>query len=1384
MALRETINYSVTGQWDGEFSASTRTSDGGKWLSTTMSSNQIIVDAMPNETYSMRTGSVDVKYKNENTLECKVINVSQDPKECKCVARGGMPTCSPSTVTLPQTGLTNDVTITVTAACGSLSSIIVNYQNGETPWATVTSGGTALNRTITISSVGAYSTANASRSFTISVMNTGVESCSSIITVTQPGPACDCDAISPFSLSVSSISTTGMAAGTVMATYTNNNNCGNVSATIQKANGTQESMICSNGDVILTNAIPETTSVSTITYTIRIFYNSVECTAFTTTQQALSCNCPSDLNVSTPYKNNNIPRIGVGNEWFHIKTFLLPENSSYTKECLNALKVYIYPHPGQFLPTGTTNTKVEFTTETPAPGHTYKGIKVYIRNVSENTTSSSGRTANNDCYLVMGDMPYSCSTFSITQDGDGCGCGAYAPISQVLRTIPQSGLPANTLVATYRETSLTCPTAITATITVGGTSTTLVCSNGEISLPSAIGANTLSFPLTHTVSIKYGNNECTTYNIRQTNVVACSCISTDNPGGQNSDFYKIINEAIPSSGIGNTYRNVFIGYLNPSKFNEDCELSVEYVSSNPTGVNGVDAYISTSPGIYPDDGSSCIIVNISVKNVSQNEEVNPRQLYFSLKVANTVCSMITITQNGQIECTCQSFIENGLIKIINRYFTNSQYSDKLIASGSTNGCVGTLAASVQDCDFVQDFYVVTEEEKEIIDGVEVVINTKFKWYISLSENSGLDRNCSLFFKYINSAGQEQDCTDHFQFIQGNNYCDCPVVPEINLTGTTIDGKNYVYIHYNIETDIFTGITLSKLQSGYMCQYIIAECEDDWCIPYTYYSSQSNSVRMALKTYRNDTGAPRITTIKFYAISNPYDTNKRTANVIQERRYESEEDILKEGVTYNFCGYCGEFTLTQLEDTECTCDGFSVKYGYERELSVGTGYTSFYATIPRCTTEEDFSVVFIDDNDDEITMPSDFIEDYYFLIDRNSNPSSNTLLINFHIKQNNTGSDRHVRFKLLYIADNGNTCQKIYTITQYTCRCEDLIEENERETIVEYDDIEAYVFIGCPAPWGNDGYQCGIDSTAYSITLTDEYGNPASYGWINSVVKNDTICVTYTFNLSANNSTQARTAYFKVNIDGMDCNEMFSLKQKGYTPPCNDCELIIEECAGISSRYLTLDDTDIGITYTLASISNCLCFSVRKLWCSCTANWLTITSGQTITATLNETTTDDRSAVITIKFLDDNNQEVNANCNVNITVFQHGTAPLQCGCSDVSSYDGSNMTIYNESPRPDGTYYISINRGERRKKIGEINWYGGMPECLTYATSNNQSESLILEVEEDNRRLFNIFVSTPDSGSRTTAAAAIAIVDRSYNPIRQCDTSSWVSRFLEFYIIDN
>ena len=1401
MALVENIEYSVTGQWGGTFTATTNTSDGGNWLSATMTADKIIVSAEPNPTYSTRTGSVTIKYNTveSNELVCKVINVSQNPEGCVCTEGGGLPVASPTAVTIPQTGLTDPITVTFTASCGNISSISVNNPDDpdSRPWATVTSGGTSLNRTVIISNVGAYTVTDGRRRLSIAATNTGVDSCVGGVTLTQYGPGCDCNSIAPTSMSISSIPDSGLATGRVIATYTHSNNCSNVTATLKNtATNAQYELLCSNGNISLIDAIPVSTASGSTPFNLKIYYNDVECTAYTVNQSAVNCpGCLSWTETTSSSEKSNIPRAGVDNDtWFYVTTFRAQWSApfEYPDSCFEGTIVRPIIHQGQFL----TDVKVERDMETPAQGVELYVLRVYVKNVPANTSTSPRTT---DCRIWTG--PSECLDFNITQDGDGCGCSTYYPYrfnyDASGRKIPQSGLPANTVVATYTTADTTC-SAITAVIQLGntGATTSLTCSNGEIKLTSAIPANSTEDNVKYVVRISYGSTSCASQSMYQSGVSNCQCLSpsVDTYG----DFMYTVGE-IPQSGVGDTWKSVYTAYIDPTALTEVCydKVRLEYITSSPDAVSNVDLEYTIVTGSWspaPSTTITCPVLTVKLKNVPQNQAESRRTYFFGFIVNETVCGFMTISQAGLKPCNCNYFIEHDLIRVFNTAFSNGAHNHVLIASGNTNGC-GSLEADLQNCEFMSAT-VETSAITVTIDGQVIEIDKNYYWYADIEANTGYSRNCSLYFTYIDRSGNVQDCTQYFMITQSSDFCDCPIVPTINETAT-IDGENKLSGYYTVTS--VTGVSLSLYPNDgsgyrYMCQYVLGESDAEWCSAYTSYNAYYQGLDINIKAKRNTTGAIRTATIRYFSLCNPIGTQygHSTTHIITENTNYSKFWIDGQGYNYTECADVGTLVITQQVADPCTCQGFGLRESYIRDIDVERdhNYAVWGFDVPSCIdNESSFTYSFIDESGNTISQPS-FISDVYTYFD--TIPSTMyTIYASFD--ENETVDERTIRIKITLTVDGGTTCEEIVSATQRGCNCsQDVFSGSVQDIYVNYNNTYAYGIIGRKV--------CGIeDCSSFTVTMYScLMDGPMTYDWISfDRIDDYGVSCRAWFRLNENNTSSARKACFMVSVNGMDCGYIGSVTQGAYVDPCTDCQKI--KCPmQIGSKYCN-NDTDIDSYFKVADINTYKCGSsygpcteVAKLGFELVGNgwgtsWVSAytNSNQTeLYAAVIEANgnSNARSAIVMVKFLkSDGVTEVLPGCSGECYIRQDGTVIPTCNCNSVS-YDSNHMTIdWTGTTTFDGQYYtLTVPKDGLLHKIGYIAWNDGLPDCLSYTTIDQSSGDLSLTIQENaNRTLFDIYAQALTTGTNSTAASSIVRIDNRTS--QECSTPEWVTKYLQFVI---
>ena len=354
------------------------------------------------------------------------------------------------------------------------------------------------------------------------------------------------------------------------------------------------------------------------------------------------------------------------------------------------------------------------------------------------------------------------------------------------------------------------------TDTSGGNKVVQVC-------PSSRNTDT-SIDRTATVSVTAtcGNDTCNSSAIviqtHSAYTPSCTC------GEFFSSYLGGDSYGIGSTGIGNSYQVLWEGYYT----SEDC-ANMCTISTNP-------GCYPSSPAIVPSesitsvtdatyDGVSCKKITLSARNMPSNSHGRINMLFYSVYINGNYCATINIDQNADRPCSCDSFIEGHLIEVMNTVFSTGATSDRLIATGSTNGC-GSLSASTEGANFVT-LSAVTHDTTIIIEGQPEVVETTYEWYASV-EPTTVSRSAMLRFTYIDRDGVEQPCNQTFLITQYLGGCECP---EITINETlNIDGAEHGYLTelgtpYYWDADT-TSVSFTRYSNGSFCQFVIAESDSE------------------------------------------------------------------------------------------------------------------------------------------------------------------------------------------------------------------------------------------------------------------------------------------------------------------------------------------------------------------------------------------------------------------------------------------------------------------------------------------------------------------------------------------------------------------------------
>lgn len=326
-----------------------------------------------------------------------------------------------------------------------------------------------------------------------------------------------------------------------------------------------------------------------------------------------------------------------------------------------------------------------------------------------------------------------CSTLTLFQNKFICECTDLV-VTPSIATIPSTGLPINTQIATYEignEASGICLSAVSVTCE----SMSLNAINGSISLASRLPANTEASAITHTINVASDSNAsvCTSITIVQEAAIVCDCSKA-----------LIVTKSIPSSGVPSGTSIARITARSPL----DCGISNISLSGNNT------TYGIRLSGLNPYSA-----ITIDAIPANESEDINPFAL--SYNVGSAPCHVRIPQEGTDIKCSCES---------IDSFITATKTIFPLSGSG---GQVLILSADTKGCGTLQ----ISGTSQTMFDGGEVTVSalsdSKYEVYCTvLSSNTPYD-SASINISFKNNEEEAYSgCTSVITIERNQYYFDC------------------------------------------------------------------------------------------------------------------------------------------------------------------------------------------------------------------------------------------------------------------------------------------------------------------------------------------------------------------------------------------------------------------------------------------------------------------------------------------------------------------------------------------------------------------------------------------------------------------------------------
>lgn len=350
-----------------------------------------------------------------------------------------------------------------------------------------------------------------------------------------------------------------------------------------------------------------------------------------------------------------------------------------------------------------------------------------------------------------------CSTLTLFQNKFICECTDLV-VTPSIATIPSTGLPINTQIATYEignEASGICLSAVSVTCE----SMSLNAINGSISLVSRLPANTEASAITHTINVASDSNAsvCTSITIVQEAAIVCDCSKA-----------LIVTKSIPSSGVPSGTSIARITARSPL----DCDISNISLSGNNT------TYDIRLSGLNPYSA-----ITIDAIPANESEDINP--FVFSYNVGNAPCHVKIPQEGTDIKCSCES-IDSFITATKTIFPLSGSGGQVLIASADTKGC-GSLT-------FECKAPYIFNSDGIIVSGIG---DSQYELYATVKPSDEGDygeRSAAINIMFTNKEGVVYDhCGDSIIIYRTPYYFDCN-----NVGSVYIYTKQYIYNNTYIE----------------------------------------------------------------------------------------------------------------------------------------------------------------------------------------------------------------------------------------------------------------------------------------------------------------------------------------------------------------------------------------------------------------------------------------------------------------------------------------------------------------------------------------------------------------------------------------------------------
>lgn len=1250
--------------------------------------------------------------------------------------------------------------------CGGNKNVNFELENPSYTWCTVTH--TPENSKVKIHADAVPERQRDPRSAKV-LMKVNDVTCDEFFYVSQPGQPCGCSAFTPIEIGTT-FPSSGAAVGTEIGTYNNDATCNGAITVTCDTSGVLAK--AEAGKITLTTAIGPYNDGRDFVF--RFKYEGTECATGTCTQSAASCRCTSIS--ATPYTFSAPDTCGD----------IRPVTVLTIDGCCSIEKTEI---------TGTDSDKFTITTATSGD---YKVVKACPS--STNISTSTDRRATVSVTATCGNDTCSGST-TLTQEHSGCTpsvCTCYT-VSNA-RVVDGSNLTCESTSATVRWNFTGYTITKNADCTTAKTQVVQYYQDGTVNFLPNTGGET---SVTRSGEIEWYNhlaclgNTCGQSNVKvpwTVELPACVSCGCDNLKMMYSPYIP----RIPASGVGDTYKTVWKVYWDPAYFPESCINKItigEPIASpsNPMNVPG-DAMITAYTGTYnpaPGVDVPAIITEIKIKNLAENphgEEIN--KIQYPFYVNGIECFKASFEQQNNIPCTCEYFIESGLIRPINTRIvntgTNGQYV--MVASGNTHGC-GTLSAYTNQTDMIDSFSAQTE----YVTREGAVVDVNYYWWASFTSNgeygTGTPRSCSLSFQYIDAEGVTQNCRDSFLIEQNSTVCSCPSLTTSALTVNLSDGKKKGGFYYGSVDPYFIGVInhsnlaeYSYPHEGYMCQFILAESDSSWCSAFTYarsdyYGTFETSIYIIAEA--NFTDSTRTAVIDCFGIANAVSGSgaNTTVEVFRPNRYYSKS-WADEKSNYDECQHFGTVTINQPPFGPCTC--YSSDFGLIGGTAAHSGTAPYdwtsYAwefTKPVCgEATYSYKLVYEDGDEEWITGVT---------LDTTYDNEKVGLVVSFdeNYKEGEDTSPRRVRI--------------VFTMTLTDTRTGVQTECNEELLLIQEGTCTCDLMIVAPS-WNNVDYRAYSYSehTTYKLritvlgkcniyaAITDVSFEPdSSYNWIRVIGVYETYpsdgYVWVEIEIDENPNSTNRTAYFTIRLNnGTDCTKTIGITQN--TNPCTNCTSLMNKIMYNSYIYVNYDVSGEETLTKIASLPSS-CSNVRHLDYSLVntgdgINWASAGTDSNenvyVMVTSTNPSENNRKLDVNIIPLDSDGNPVISNCSKNCTVIQYGTGATYCNCNSITD-DASKLHI--TAGTLDGSVYkVDVTPGQQNYVIGYIQLSESLPSCLDYIVSNTQASAVELRIEEDtsygSRMRYKLIVNV-SANACGSASSDITRIDTSVTPMATC-----------------